>query len=212
MAVAVRPARQKRSQQTWARITQAFEDLLKDHTFEEVTVAQICKEAGCSVGTLYGRVQNKEGLLEYARLQLYQEMEVKMQGLLRPERWADASLQQMLLSQLQLLVEIHQSRRGIIRAVIIQARRTQALAEAAQVFNQELMNSLCHSWLVRQEEIHHPSPERAVRSAFFLILGFLRDRIIFANLWPNYPEDTGEVLVEELNLALNQYLQLKKEA
>ncbi len=59
----VRETKQDRSRRTLERILLATEDLLKDRDFDAITMADLAKRAGCAVGTLYGRVPNKESLL-----------------------------------------------------------------------------------------------------------------------------------------------------
>ncbi|MGB1699548.1 MAG: TetR/AcrR family transcriptional regulator, partial [Nannocystaceae bacterium] len=60
---AIKPVSQQRSQRTLQRIIDAFAMLLHTKTFEEITVAEICRAAGCSVGSFYGRVASKDDLL-----------------------------------------------------------------------------------------------------------------------------------------------------
>ena len=40
----------------------------------EITVQDICGRAGCSIGTFYGRVESKEGLLDLLRDRVYAEV------------------------------------------------------------------------------------------------------------------------------------------
>lgn len=58
-----KPVLQARSADTLDRILNATEELLVDREFDQITIAEIASHAGCAVGTVYGRVTNKERLL-----------------------------------------------------------------------------------------------------------------------------------------------------
>lgn len=57
------PAAQKRSTRTLARILETATELLNERAFDEVTVADICRAAGCSPPSFYQRFKDKEALL-----------------------------------------------------------------------------------------------------------------------------------------------------
>ena len=58
-----KPALQARSALTLERILSAAEELLVDREFDQLSVAEIAAKAGGAVGTVYGRVADKEDLL-----------------------------------------------------------------------------------------------------------------------------------------------------
>ena len=56
-------ALQARSIQTRNRIVAAFEALLKEKAFEDISVAEIASKAGVSVGAIYRRFENKDAFI-----------------------------------------------------------------------------------------------------------------------------------------------------
>lgn len=56
-------SRRDQAQETKKRIYEKTIDLLKDHDFEDITVQEICKNAGCSVGNFYNYFSSKEELV-----------------------------------------------------------------------------------------------------------------------------------------------------
>ncbi|HCR66309.1 MAG: hypothetical protein CMH90_08760 [Oceanicaulis sp.] len=58
-----KPALQTRSQQTRDRLVAALERLLRDKAFENISVAEIAREAGVSVGAVYTRFENKDAFI-----------------------------------------------------------------------------------------------------------------------------------------------------
>ncbi len=56
-------AKQERSRRTLERILSVAEELLEERDFDELTMADLAERAGCAVGTVYGRIPNKDSLL-----------------------------------------------------------------------------------------------------------------------------------------------------
>ncbi len=192
----MKPALQKRSAQTQRRIMESFEALLQTTAFEDVSVQQIVQGAGCSVGTFYGRFESKEALLSHLRSSVYEETQDYLQDFLRPDRWAPHSLRSMLFAQLQEIVALHSLRKGVMRAVILQARRSARYTEEARAFNALLVDRVCAVWLSKRAEIKRPNPQLAVRQAFMMMIGYLRETIIFGELWDTQvaPEAASEAI------------------
>ncbi|WP_339740144.1 TetR/AcrR family transcriptional regulator [uncultured Maricaulis sp.] len=63
MSQGVRPAQQSRSRQTRAKLVAALEELLRQRSFEDISIADLAAEAGLSVGTVYRRFDNRDALI-----------------------------------------------------------------------------------------------------------------------------------------------------
>jgi len=59
------PAAQRRSVQTTRRIAAMLEELLKEKTFERITMAELAAAAHITPGAIYRRFRNKEALLPH---------------------------------------------------------------------------------------------------------------------------------------------------
>ncbi|MCR9160641.1 MAG: TetR/AcrR family transcriptional regulator [Nannocystaceae bacterium] len=184
VAPKLRIPRQARSRETLRRILDAFEGALQDKTFEEVTVGELCERAECSVGTFYGRVESKDALLEHLRRRVYGEMQERLAELFDPQRGAAADLDDVVTEQLGVLLDFHIQRRGVIRAVIIQARRHPAFAEQTQLFNGAVLRLVKDSWMQHRDEITAEDPVLAAEQAALMLAGFFREAIVFRELWP----------------------------
>lgn len=181
---AIAQPQQARSRRTLQRILDAFEQALRTQTFEEVTVGALCKRARCSVGTFYGRVESKDVLLDHLRQRVFDEVRTTLERLFSPQRAATLSLPQLIAEQMQVLLDFHVQRRGVLRAVIVQARRQTAFAGPTREFNAAVLRLVARSWLVHREAIAHDDPEAAVEQAALMIAGYLRESVVFAELWP----------------------------
>lgn len=202
----IRPPRQRRSQETLKRIIAALAELLDEQTFEEVSVQQIVERAGASVGSFYARVGSKEALLVHLREAIYGGAEEELGAFFASERWANESLETMLDAHAEAWVTTHRERRGVTRALIVEARRNAAFAEEAHAFNDRLMKLVVRAWLEKKDEIQHPRPAVAARHAFVMATSFVREAIVFSDMWPAYKPRSDRELARELANMLKRYL------
>ena len=59
----VKPAAQTRSKKSRDALVAALETLLRKKAFEDITIAEIARTAGLSVGAVYGRFENKDAFI-----------------------------------------------------------------------------------------------------------------------------------------------------
>jgi len=175
---------QQRSRETLQRILDAFIAALDEADFEAITVQDLCARAGCSIGSFYGRVESKDGLLEHLRERLFSEAAGELARVFDPSVTAHLALADALGEQARRLVELHVRWRGSMRALIVQARRRADFAQHNRSFNAGLLRLVRGAWLPRSAEIGHPQPALAVETAVLAGAGYLREAIVFGELWP----------------------------
>ncbi|MCA9696067.1 MAG: TetR/AcrR family transcriptional regulator [Myxococcales bacterium] len=181
----LRPTRQRRSQRSLERILEALDSLIEEKTFEEITVSEVCTRAGVAVGTFYDRVGKKDALLEHLRQRVYAEMLGKIDKAFAPERFAGLDLAEMLTINAHEMVALHRRRQGAIRAMVVEARRSAAFAAHAKQFNALLHARVTRAWLDKREQFGRGDPERLAHHAFLFAVGFLREAVIWEELWPD---------------------------
>ena len=193
---AVPTPKQNRSEATLTRILRAAQDLLEEHTFNELSVQLVVKRAKCSVGTFYGRFADKEALLDsldeiYARdlVRDFQEIaeEWSLRSLTLPALVGEAS---------RFLVAFPRQRRGVVRALILHARlhpagsfgdRTRRMVGGTP--------EIVRVFLGYADSIRHPNPRRAARFAMVQALTTVREYVLFpegpASAEPLSDDDTA---------------------
>ena len=172
---------------------------MADRLFDEVTVGQLCKGAACSVGSFYGRVESKDALLEHLRTRIYTEAAQSLEALADPAFASSRTLSELVREQARALVRFHITRRGAIKALVVQARRDHGFGEHTRAFNGEVLRRVSGSWLAHRDAIHHPNPELAVEQAALMVAGYLRESIVFGDLWPTEIELDEDAWVEQLH-------------
>jgi AcrR family transcriptional regulator len=204
----LRPTRQRRSQQTLDRIVEALERLIEEKTFESITVAEVCRHADVSVGSFYERVGNKDALLEHLRRRFYADIVEAITLAFDPRRFAGRELAIVLRINAAEMVGLHRARRGAIRATIIEARRNPEFGAHAAQLNQILMQRVGECWLAHREQLRSGRAESLVAQAFLIAVGFLRESVIWAELWPpsTHSHDDHDELVDALTFTLTTFL------
>ncbi|HEX4253226.1 MAG TPA: helix-turn-helix domain-containing protein, partial [Pseudonocardia sp.] len=70
-----RPAQQARSRATQSKILVAARRLLAEAGWEGLTVSQVAKAAGVSVGAVYDRFTDKDGLIHAIQREVLDELD-----------------------------------------------------------------------------------------------------------------------------------------
>ncbi len=206
VAPKLRVPRQQRSRETLRRILDAFEAALENQTFEEVTVGELCERAECSVGTFYGRVESKDALLEHLRQRVYGDVAKRLRDLFDPRKGTNTDLESVINEQTEVLLDFHLQRRGVIRAVILQARRHPVFAKQTQAFNGSVLAMARESWLMHRDEILAPDPIAASEQAALMLAGYLREAVVFRELWPMQRELDRAALLQQTRSVLIRFL------
>lgn len=195
-AAPLRPTQQRRSQRSLERIVEALEALIEEKTFEEITVNEVCKLARVGVGTFYDRVGNKDALLEHLRQRFYVEILAQIDLAFAPARFEGMSAREMITVNAREMVALHRRRQGAIRATIVEARRSAAFAAHARELNAILMQRVTGVWLSKRDAFaRDQDPERLAHTAFLLAVGFLREAVIWAELWPE-PASDAQIIAD----------------
>jgi len=72
MSQGAKPVSQARSRATRDKLVAALDRLLRDKDFESITIADLAREAGLAVGTVYRRFENKDAFIPVI-FELYRE-------------------------------------------------------------------------------------------------------------------------------------------
>lgn len=108
-------AKQERSKLTLERILTAAERLLDEKDFDALTMAELAKAAHCGVGTLYGRIPNKDSLLVCLH-ERYMDQALAFSAAVF-EKCAGGSLEERVRGMCTMFVDFLATRRGVTRAV-----------------------------------------------------------------------------------------------
>ncbi|HEX6053074.1 MAG TPA: helix-turn-helix domain-containing protein [Gemmatimonadaceae bacterium] len=201
------PPRQSRSQETLDRLLDATETVLAEKSFTEATLAEIVERAGVTVGAFYRRFPDKDALLHHLDERFFAEMHAVADEVFSVQRWEGDSLRGVVEGFTRIAVELFRARRGLMRSLFLRARVDPVLRDSARRLNGHLLHRLTGLLLTRRDEIRHPDPERAVALGFIVLLGALRETVLFGEVWPEHARTADAELERELARVYLAYLE-----
>ena len=204
---AVPRPKQHRSEQRLQRILDAARVLLEEKTFEQLTIREIASAAKCSVGTFYQRFADKHALLDSLDELYSQDLISEFEAL--ADGWASGSLdlRDKILQASTFLVQFHRARRGVARALILEARlRPQGAFGARTKQMISLTPGITRSILRHTDEINHTDARRAARFAFVQALTTVREFVIFPEGPASAQPISDRALAKEVARSWHLYL------
>jgi AcrR family transcriptional regulator len=202
----VNAPQQARSQRTLEKLLDAAERILIEHGLEAVTVPEVVREAGSSVGSFYARFPDKRALLETLHERACVHTLENATLLLSPERWASASLDEIVHAGVTFAVQVFGSRRNIMNAFAATFAGDPGFATRRAKTALDIGARLTALVLTKRESITHPEPERAIEMALRVVTATLEQRNAFAVSGLREVDVTDEVLVCELERMMRAYL------
>ena len=204
----IRPVRQARSQETLERLLDSAEALIADKGFDDVTVAEIAARAGFSVGAVYSRFHDKQGVLHRLQDRFVDEATLTTNDAFDPERWLGASIEEIVSELTVFLVEIHRERRGVLRELLSRTRNEASTVEPKERLVAHVGEHLESLLMARADRIGHPNPAAAIRFGLRLVLSALEQAILFEGASAYGIPNSDEQLAGELTRAYLAYLDL----
>jgi AcrR family transcriptional regulator len=202
----VRAPHQDRSRKTLMRILDAGEALLLERGLEAVSVAEIAAKAGVSVGAIYARFRDKNGLLQVLHERFCEEAAATADLALAPARWEDAATDEIIGVITALLVRVYSERAGLLRAFLLHGGNDPYFQEREDKLGAHFLARLEELLLSRREEIHHPEPVLAISFGMGLVLGWLQSTFVLCQSLPAERGLPTATLEFELARAYQAYL------
>ena len=178
----MRQPQQKRSADTLERVIQSAERLLREVHAEDLTIAQVVADSGVSVGSIYARFADKDGVFAELVLRFMRTTLATFQSL-DIERWQELTLREALTELVQQTTAIYARHRGVIRAISLRARLTRTPHQKAAIdqYNQQVASDMHDLLMMHVESFHHPDPGEAIQTCIDVMSTTLRDRIVLGD-------------------------------
>jgi len=199
----VRPPQQERTRASLTRLLDAAETLLGEKSFDEVSIAEVTREARTSIGGFYRRFADKDGLLHALHERFCDDAVATTDDALDAEKWAGASLEEILAQVTAFLVDIHREKRGLLRAFLLRGLSDAVVRERTEDVFRYIGDALRVLLREHRDEISHPDPDTAAAFGLRVVLATLEH---WVQLEPTTPEFTPPALTHELTRVFVTYL------
>jgi AcrR family transcriptional regulator len=197
----IRPPVQGRSQRTLRSLLDAAEALLASRPFDEVSVAEIAREAGASVGSFYARFGAKQDLLRALYARYVEVSRATLAVWLAPSTWAGRPLGEVIEALCAFVVQDHRERRGLRRAWVLAAPVDPALRAMMEGLTSQTRDGIARLLEDRRDEHDAEQPALAADVVHRIVYGVAEQ-----DLWLDPAAFPGAELAAQTARAVSRYL------
>ena len=202
-----RPPKQRRSQESLERILDATERLIREHGFEQMTIAEVVELSGSSVGSLYARFRDKLALLHAVQVRFHARVENGIAKEFGGDSPQDECLRDAVKRVVQVLCDYLLHEPELFRAFILQAVFDPTVRAQGEAANSKRCERVANVLLEHRAEIRHPDPELAARWFYEICMACLRERMIFGEGAPLSGSFADAQMRAELTRTVTAYLE-----
>jgi AcrR family transcriptional regulator len=175
----IRPPRQERSRQVWARILDAGVAIVEEGGYEAFTIAAVCERAGVAPPTVYARVDTKDGLF----LAVYEHGIARVRDgdavFADARRWTGLTCDQLIRDAVSELAQIFLRNARFLGAVVLISGGHPEIKRRGSIHTHRVGDAFTSVLLRAQDEIAHPDPHTAVRTCFDTLFSALVLRVAY---------------------------------
>ncbi|MGH7818517.1 MAG: TetR/AcrR family transcriptional regulator [Candidatus Binatia bacterium] len=165
--------KQARSERTLYRLLDAAEALIVEQGLAGLSIPEVVRRAGSSVGGFYARFRDKSELLRALEERFFLELQARLDTIADERRWVGAPLTAIVAAAVEELVEVTESRSALIRAFLFRAAKDVQIRDDAVRFRTRAAERIAALFLGRAPGFRHPDPVLAidlgVQAAFSLM-------------------------------------------
>jgi AcrR family transcriptional regulator len=169
----VKPPQQARSQKTLERLLDAAEELIAERGVASVTVSEVVRRAGSSVGAFYARFPDKDALLATLHERSCAEALATAELALDPKRWEAVDLASAVHEIVKFAGALYKERRGIAIAFVELTASDTSFADRRAALETETGLRLLEFLRARESEVAHTDLNVAAQVAIRMILSTL---------------------------------------
>jgi AcrR family transcriptional regulator len=164
-----RAPKQGRSRQSFERIIEGTIELLRERSYDQITLAEICERSGVSTGSLYGRVAGKDELLRAVQVlfleRMAEQFNKESEHIARNAR----GLAQVVPAVVAGLGNILKDNASVLRSFMLRSATDAAIEAAGKKSFVENHGKFIDLLKACSKEIRHPQPDRAIDTSMLLI-------------------------------------------
>ena len=201
----VKAPRQIRSRQTLERLLDAAESLLRTRSFHQISVAEIARQGGSSVGAFYGRFRDKNALLSAMQQRYAEEGRATAAVALAPSAWVGTAIADVIAHLCAFVVEELRQNRGRHRAFLMAAYADPEFAARFGEVTADTIAAIADLLEARATEFRHPDPRAAADFLHRILYGILEQDALYHGA-PTARVLDDAALAGELARACTRYL------
>jgi AcrR family transcriptional regulator len=202
----IRPPQQRRSRESLERVLKAAERVLAEKGYEGFTIGEVSKRAKVSVGSVYGRFENKEALIRAIHVRMMERLTGPEEELAAAPADAGADLAAVVARGVHTLADSMDRERTLLRVFMVRGAVDPSIARPGSESSQATARAFKTAVLARRSEIGHDDPELAADIAFRMVYDVLARQVMHGPTFESDRMVAWDALVDELVAAVLAYL------
>lgn len=193
-----REPKQDRSRASFERLLDAASALLAERGYSDFTIAEVSKRSKVSVGSIYGRFENKDALVRATQERVLARMDEEYAGLVNRIRRKRLPLSVLVTTSVKELADFHRRHAGELIPFMDRASSDSVIATVGKKYHGQMALDFKLLLLERRTEILHPDPDRAASTCFAVIYATLARHLGLGSSKDVAGEGDWRQLVEDL--------------
>lgn len=177
-ALGVRAAKQSRSQAKHQALLQAGRRLLDAQDLGTLSVAQLTRDAGMSVGSFYSRFEDKDAWFAELLRVTGEQVLLDTQALLGSARWMRATNERKVALIIRQIVAIHRAHRGIFRAAHFDSARSQLYWPQLHAYGRRIADAVYRALAGHMRQVPPAQRRLRVNIGLQLVFGTLVNAVL----------------------------------
>jgi AcrR family transcriptional regulator len=202
----IRPPQQRRSRESLERVLKAGERVLEQKGYEGFTIAEVSRRAKVSVGSVYGRFENKDALIRAIHVRMMERLTGPEEEVAAAPDEAGLDLATAVARGVHALADSMDRERRLLRVFMVRGAVDPSIARPGSQSSQATGRAFKTAVLARREEIGHPDPELAADIAFRMVYDVLARQVMHGPTFESDRMVEWDDLVDELIAAVIAYL------
>ena len=198
--------KQARSERTLQRLLDAAEALIKEKGHAAVSIPEIARRAGSSVGGFYARFRDRQELLRALEERHFIELSQRLEALADARRWENAPTSRIVEAAVAELVNSTRERRHMIAAFLVRAIEDPVIRAGGLRFRKTVEERISALLLTRRAEMNHPDPAVAIDLGIQTAFALMQQHVLIEETQARGHALSDEELRRELTIMFLRYV------
>jgi AcrR family transcriptional regulator len=198
--------KQIRSRESYERMLAAADQILSKDGVAALTLAEVSRRSGVSIGSIYCRVDSKEDLLRALHARVLDRMDLEFSAAMNRLRRKRLKLGELISSLVRELANFHRRHAPALAAFIELANTDELIEKIGKRHYAQIALDFRLLLLERKDEFVHADPERAAETSFTIIYGTLARFLGLGGARDAMGEGDWKILLEDLTLMTKAFL------
>jgi len=206
ITLAVREPQQGRSRESFERMLNAAERLLKEKGSDEFTLNEVSDLGRVSIGSIYCRFKGKDELVHAVQARAMAAIENEQCVAIDKVVESADNLEDLIIDLVEVIAETLKRHAPILRPLMHRASSDPIVAASGKKSYALVSDRVRNALLTHRNKIAQPDPERAARSAFRIFYSALARYLGFGSEMESAQEGNWGELKEDLGLMCAAFL------